>query len=580
MTKTPREPPEPPIPGLTVLPATGGPIALLNAAELLRRPNAPVVIVEEHCAALARELLTPYVVVSWSGAALMEECDWTALRGRSVICWPRAHKDSIETMTALASVWLKGIAKTRRLLDVAAQPAHWDISIAHDQGMDFGAIHAFLAQHLVEVKSSKERAAEAASFDAAMDAPHEDESGPSAVVTVAQMGLDENNGGVPQPTMANVSKIIQRHPTLRGKISYDSFTQKKYNKLNNKTGAIQQMDAQTRGNILYLLQDQLKLNKFTKDVVNQGIDHAAFLNQSNSLTAWLDSLKWDGIKRLDDLLPDCLGAEKNEYTMAVGNNFLIGMVARAYDPGCQVDSMPVFEGLSGIAKSSFLRVLVTGHAKPGDIEWSWFTTLGQSFGDREFSQAMQGKLLVELGDLASFNTKSSWEHMLQFTSARDDEYRKPYDVDSQGHPRVAIFAATTEKNEYLRDGEGKRRFWPVPCTEVNLDLTFQMRPQFYAEAVVLYKAGTSHYVMPQPITHEMQLSRIMSDPWTKRILGKAETLWSQNIPVTSEQLLLEAIEMPLKDQHDGHKRRVKTIMTKHHWVQKRTGAREYKKVVR
>jgi predicted P-loop ATPase len=48
---------------------------------------------------------------------------------------------------------------------------------------------------------------------------------------------------------------------------------------------------------------------------------------------YLDSLKWDGTKRINNWLTLYLGTEPSEYARAVGAKFLIGGVARIYKPG-------------------------------------------------------------------------------------------------------------------------------------------------------------------------------------------------------------------------------------------------------
>ena len=73
----------------------------------------------------------------------------------------------------------------------------------------------------------------------------------------------------------------------------------------------------------------------------------AHRHEYSSLTAWLDSLKWDGQTRISRFFHDAYGCELTPYTEACADVLFISGVARAYQPGCQADVMVLLIGSRG-----------------------------------------------------------------------------------------------------------------------------------------------------------------------------------------------------------------------------------------
>ena len=78
-----------------------------------------------------------------------------------------------------------------------------------------------------------------------------------------------------------------------------------------------------------------------KEKLDNGLLIVSSQNQINEVEDYLESLKWDGKKRVDTLLSDYLGAEDNAYTRAVIRKSLCAAVARAVTGGVKYDYMPI-----------------------------------------------------------------------------------------------------------------------------------------------------------------------------------------------------------------------------------------------
>jgi putative DNA primase/helicase len=69
---------------------------------------------------------------------------------------------------------------------------------------------------------------------------------------------------------------------------------------------------------------------------------------------------WDGTSRVEHFWSRYFGAEDTPYARSVARMWLVSAVARVMRPGCQVDYMPILEGLQRTGKSSAIRILARG----------------------------------------------------------------------------------------------------------------------------------------------------------------------------------------------------------------------------
>lgn len=293
-------------------------------------------------------------------------------------------------------------------------------------------------------------------------------------------------------------------------------------------------------------------------MVEKAIRNIAKKNPIHPVRDWLKSLKWDGKARLDMWLVDVAGAEETLYARAVGAMFVISAVARAFEPGCKVDHTIVLEGDQGIGKSSLIRELV------GE---EWFLETGIELGSKDSYQVLHGKWIVELAELDSLN-RSELTRVKNFLTARIDSYRPSYGRTRMDFPRQCVFAGTTNEEVYLKDDTGGRRFWPIKCTKVNLQLLREIRDQIWAEAVARYQAGEKWHVTDKKLIglfEDEQEFRRQHDGWQRLVhewLIEHPRRWEG---VGTEDILERAIDYPKKDQHGFEAVRVGKILRKLGW---------------
>ena len=293
----------------------------------------------------------------------------------------------------------------------------------------------------------------------------------------------DDNGRV-KPTLDNMLKILVHDQALAGRIAYDRFASRYVAKgalpWNMTPGTRLWTDADDAGLRWYL---ENKYDVTGRDKVQDAMIMCAEQNGFNEVLDYLNSLKWDGIERLDMLFIDYLGAEDNIYTRAVARKSITAAVARAFEPGCKYDTMPILIGRQGAGKSTLIRTLGK----------KWYADGLSTFEGKEAAENIQGKWIIEAGEMAGY-TKAEENASKQFLSRQVDVFRQAYGRRTQEYPRRCVFFGSSNQYEFLKDITGNRRFWPVdieaqkPTKNVYVNLPGEV-DQIWAEAVVRYKNG-------------------------------------------------------------------------------------------
>lgn len=251
----------------------------------------------------------------------------------------------------------------------------------------------------------------------------------------------------------------------------------------------------------------------------------AYASKRNDVAEWLDSLKWDGMKRIGTLLPDFLGAEHNKYTEDVMRKYMLAAVARAYSPGVKFDYMPVLVGPQGVGKSYFCSLLA--------VRAEWFEDDFNTVEPKRACELMRGKWQAEMAELLAVKDKRNVNKVKSFLTKRIDNFRVPYDRYDQDRPRGCVFIGTTNDTSFLTDPTGNRRFLPVMCCVAQPKKTLWVDgvedyfAQAWAEAVRIWKTEHPALVLSEAaglIAAQMQERFLEDNPALGLIQSRLDEL--------------------------------------------------------
>jgi len=356
----------------------------------------------------------------------------------------------------------------------------------------------------------------------------------------------------PIPTLANAVAVLEKDKTLSGLVWYDEFL----DRILTGTPAREWRDVDDL-NLTVDFQDRIGIKAISVSVVADAIQQYAHRRPRHVIRDWLGTLTWDGEPRLDQAFEDHWGVVCDDtlpcdYVRAASRNFFIGLIARVCRPGCQLDTMVVFEGEQGAKKTSALRVL------GGD----WYGLSSESVTRKDFFEGLQGKWVVELGELDAFS-RAEVTRVKTVISTPVDRYRPSYGRSARDYPRQCIFCGTTNHDDWGNDETGLRRFWPIPCGDIQIGGLRAVREQLFAEACVRYRADESWWEMPSA-SAAVQADRQQRDPWTDRVLtgvaGLSET--------TMEDICTRVLRLDTKDVTMIVAKRVGRILALANWTKR------------
>jgi len=348
--------------------------------------------------------------------------------------------------------------------------------------------------------------------------------------------------------VAKVKEILTnlRKNELTGSIEYDD---------NNRTVILQ-------GNDLELMTTKLSCEHgvFIPEArIKSAIQYAANRNTYCPIRRYLDHCAahakphedWEQIGKT------FLGNSHQLATLAM-QRMMIGAVARAYEPGCSMSWLPILVGAQGVGKSMFSRNLV-----PHDL-FSEITTPLDTLMREQYR--LHVAWILELPEIDNYFQTKNIENFKNLITTRMDEVRYPYAALPSKLNRRFVMIGTTNRNQFLVDSTGNRRFVPLEIGagfQVPWKRLKQERDSIWAAAVHAYRSGQTYEFDSGEIAAIADYIQEFGDPdpWVEKVA----TYVSVREEVTAADVLSNALELDPRQQSRRESRRVVDVLQSMGW---------------
>ena len=357
-----------------------------------------------------------------------------------------------------------------------------------------------------------------------------------------------DGGEVLEKCLHNAATFLRFHEDWAGRLWFDTFTMETRccpdAPIDAPGGA---WTALHTAQAAAWLQSRLRL-MVTPELVDAAVEIASHATERHPVREYLSGLEWDGESRLDLWLEDLAGADGSPVVRAMARRFLVAAVARICEPGCKVDHALILEGPQNIGKSTLLSILFG----------EWYSDEIDVLGSKDAALQVRGVWGLEIAELSSVH-RADVERVKAFITRREDRFRPPYGRRVECWPRQLVFVGSTNRNEYLIDETGGRRFWGVACSAIDLKGAETTRDQLWAEAVTAYRAGERWWLDSEGLQTQAtveQDKRYQADAWEEPIAEALDPFkWSTGRPVTVSRVL-EAIHVETARQDRSAQMRV------------------------
>lgn len=274
-----------------------------------------------------------------------------------------------------------------------------------------------------------------------------------------------------EATINNVTMALAR-PDITGiDLRYDQFRDEIMFTPHNKPG---QWRAFTDADYsrLRITLEKGGFKPIGRELIRDSVLLTADDNPFDSAIEWINGLEWDGVQRIGGYLTNYFDAEDSDYARAVSMYLWSALAGRVTVPGIKADMVPILIGDQGIKKSSSVAAMLPA--------MDYFTEISFNEKDEDLARKMRGRLIGEIGELRGLHTREE-EAIKAFITRTHENWVPKYREFATQFARRIVFIATTNKDQFLSDETGNRRWLPLRVGQADIDAIRRDRDQLWAE---------------------------------------------------------------------------------------------------
>ncbi len=364
-----------------------------------------------------------------------------------------------------------------------------------------------------------------------------------------------------QSNLSNLIKMFSLHPEWQFKIGFNSITRNVY-----KFGVLP-FEGAVVGEWLETDMTAARVWVFEEysiqPTITDTMDAIKFVAQRrvfNPVSAYLNSLEWDKIPRIDTFHTNYLGCVDRRVYRTFIRSFFLSAAARGSRPGEKVDTTLILIGKQGCKKSSVVKALFTEE---------YFTDAPLRMPSKDAFMLIRGKWVVELAEFDKY-TSAEVASMKSWLTQVRDESRDPYARATTTVQRSCVFVGTTNVEKVLMDMTGNRRFMTIRTGDA-IDVTGveQDRDQLWAEAKAALDNGESWvFDEDDPDVQAELAGAAVIDPWEDLIIDWLE---ETNVDEFHASSLYPLLGVTAKQVNKREAARLDSILVKHGYVKALNG---------
>lgn len=297
----------------------------------------------------------------------------------------------------------------------------------------------------------------------------------------ANIPLAFDGHGKPLATIDNFLLILRNDPQFASL----RFNQLSYSPEHIVDGKLERWQDKDDSKARFYIEQKYKIH--SREKLDDALRILFAEREYHPIKQIIEKVKWDGTSRIYTFFVKWLKCEDTPYIREVTRLVFAGGIHRLYNPGCKFDDVAVLIGTKqGEGKSTFARWLA--------IQDDFFTEVTEIEGQKGI-EAIEGAWICEIAELLAVTKSKEVEAVKSYITKLVDRYRRPFDRRTTDHKRQCVFIGTTNKEQFLTDKTGNRRWYPVKVNSSGYDLHDHKEEiqadilQAWAEAKHLYDNG-------------------------------------------------------------------------------------------